>query len=203
MNSSRAALSVILSTLLGGCPASAEPGDAGTQDSSRIDAPSIGEDAPFDPSLDAFRAAEFDAGGLVPDASPADAFVPPHDTGPADAFVTPESCSSEGMFRRVPCECGGMQSERCTSGLWEIASPCDGTRTCTPGAYETREYVACRVDQRTCGEDCSWGEWLTVVPGGECGGDDLYLCTSRANCDCQPDCHCEPIPGCATPVGVH
>jgi len=195
---SRAIIVTTLGTaLLTACP----PGEPTPTDAYEVrpDAAASTEDAPGLPPLDAHALGDTGTPEPLDTGAPPDSPTFPVDAGPPDAFVAPESCAAEGMFRRVPCACGGMQSEQCTSGTWRVVVACDGMTECTPGAFETRMRTShCAVDQRTCADDCSWGEWVNVRPPGECGGPGLVLCTATTNCDCQADCTCRPIPDCPT-----
>ncbi len=77
-------------------------------------------------------------------------------------------CGAEGEMRVVACERCGMQSQRCTGGLWAEASACLDAGECEGGALEEREY-RCTQQQRLCRADCTWGDW-NIVSGteGEC-----------------------------------
>lgn len=173
----------------------------------------VAPDAPSDPdaalpvadanpdSLDASVVSSDDTGSADAGA-PADVFTPvdvaAEDAPGAAPDAGPEPCASEGMFRRVACACGGMQSEQCTSGVWHVVVACDGVMECTPGAFETRMGSWCTVDQRTCADDCAWGDWTNVVPRGACPGPGVRICTVTTNCECQSDCTCRPYPECPT-----
>jgi hypothetical protein len=153
---------------------------------------------------DAFVAADAAMPDDVGNDAPVAVDAPLPDAGPPDAG--PERCTSEGMFRRVACACGGMQSDRCVGGVWTVAVACDGTGECAPGAFETNEQVEiCRIQQRECSDACVWGAWYDVVPEGECNngaGDECGLIAGRpTNCRCMADCTCGPVPGCGLPVG--
>ena len=157
------------------------------------------------PSVDAYSLPTEDSGTDAPSTTVdagVDAFVAA-DSGPPDAG--PEPCTSEGMFRRVACACGGMQSERCMSGRWQVAVACDRETVCTPGAFETREYGNCGMQQRECPDGCEWTEWDIVIPSGECNPAGTDTCygppTPEENCHCLADCTCEGVPGCPYRVG--
>lgn len=168
---------------------------------------------PTEETPDAFRAVDaFEVDAVVQSDAPEamDAFAESDEVIPPDAVVPPDAprrdggigCSTEGMFRRVPCACGGMQSEQCTSGRWSIVAACDGVFVCTPGTFETREGFRCAVQQRECPDGCAWTEWTTVVPQGQCSaGEEICAIESwPMNCDCTASCRCEAVPDCPFPV---
>lgn len=174
-----------------GCPQTEDIPDAFGVDAFEVDALTQ-SDAPE--AMDAF--VESDA-TMPPDAGVApDAAVPP-DAARRDGGI---GCSSEGMFRRVPCACGGMQSEQCTSGRWTLVTPCDRTSICTAGAFETRDGARCSVQQRECPDGCAWTDWVDVVPRGECSAGAPDYCMSPRNCRCTTTCQCVAVPGCPYPV---
>ena len=166
---------------------------------------------PTEETPDAFRAVDaFEVDAVVQSDAPEamDAFAESDVTVPPDAVVPPDAprrdggigCSAEGMFRRVPCACGGMQSEQCTSGRWTLVTPCDRMTVCTAGAFETRDGTRCSVEQRECPDGCAWTAWTTVVPRGACAAGAPDRCISPVNCRCTATCQCEPVPGCPFPV---
>ncbi|MFN9810768.1 MAG: hypothetical protein ACK6CU_14165 [Deltaproteobacteria bacterium] len=162
--------------------------------------------------MDAAPEQPLDTGGPAPDAATEDTAAPQDagvdapalgDAGPPDVGAAP--CTAEGMFRRVDCACGGMQSERCSGGAWQIVVPCDRETVCMAGAFETMPYVNCGLQQRECPDGCGWTDWDVVVPSGECNPAMTDLCSGppypEANCHCLADCTCEAIPGCPYRVG--
>lgn len=178
-------------TLIGGCENRDGTDDAATGD---IDAhvvvtPDATTTTPDDAGVDAHSA---------PDDTGTDAHVEA-DAGPRDAG--PEPCTSEGMFRRVGCVCGGMQSERCVSGSWSVIAACDRELVCAPGTFETRDVSRCGVQQRECPDGCGWTAWTDVVPRGPCDPASPPLCEPPAtNCVCQSGCTCVPHPECPYPL---
>jgi hypothetical protein len=195
MNELRKARVGVLAALLGlnGCPAADPPADAFTASADAPNAPDQDAGAP-----DAGGDGDTGVPSMIDAGEPLDAPAAPTDIGPPDSYSAPEMCSAEGMFRRVACACGGMQSEQCMGGTWQIVVSCDGMMECTPGAFETRRGSYCVVDQRTCEDDCSWGAWLNVVPRGDCPTPGSAFCGGTIDCICQPDCSCIDNPDCMT-----
>ncbi len=165
---------------------------------------------PTEDTPDAFRSVDTGVDAVAQSDAPEvmDAFAESDVTVPPDAVVPPDAprrdggigCSAEGMFRRVPCACGGMQSEQCTSGRWTLVAPCDRTPVCTAGAFETRDGARCSVQQRECPDGCAWTDWVDVVPRGECSAGAPDYCMSPRNCRCTDTCQCIAVPGCPYPV---
>lgn len=111
--------------------------------------------------------------GLVTACDPS---TPTSDTGGGDAGDS-LACPTEGAMRIGTCGNCGMQSQTCTGGRWTAASACLGSGPCVPAAVEMRVGMPmCTPQQRLCGADCQWGEWLAAGPAGECEPGDEIAC---------------------------
>lgn len=83
-------------------------------------------------------------------------------------------------------------------GVWEEVSSCLTEGECEVGATEQRSFTFCRVDERLCRADCTWGEWSTIVPTGECRGLGAFECDAQSQTDyiCTSDCRRIDNPDC-------
>jgi len=98
-------------------------------------------------------------------------------TPPSDAGGTSLVCSEEGAMRIAECGFCGMVSQTCSDGRWTMASACLGAGPCEPASVQTRVGpVRCTPEQRLCGADCQWGEWLAAGSPGECEPGQLIGC---------------------------
>lgn len=107
-------------------------------------------------------------------------------------------CDSEGMRRTAACGMCGTRAEECRAGVWTAASSCTGEHGhCVPTAVENEERPNfCQLLERVCGDDCEWGEWVSVY-AGECERG-IYYCdtfSSRDQC-CTDDCRIVDNPCC-------
>lgn len=79
------------------------------------------------------------------------------------ACDAPTDCDCTGdMTRELSCVRCGTKPQRCEDGTWTDAGECTGQGPCTPGDTETRSDDTCAgagQQTRTCGTDCTWGEW--------------------------------------------
>ncbi|MCZ7686315.1 MAG: hypothetical protein M5U28_49140 [Sandaracinaceae bacterium] len=111
-------------------------------------------------------------------------------------------CDTPGTRRIAACGMCGERSEECTDGVWAPVSSCLGEGACEPGAVERMAGTWCRVFERLCRPDCTWSDWSTVVPAGECAipgssDCDAYRMLDRFSTeDCRwvddPDCPVNP-----------
>lgn len=99
-------------------------------------------------------------------------------------------CTTEGEMRVGTCGMCGMQSQRCTGGVWTGASSCLGEGVCVPASVESRDTMFCGTEERLCGIDCNWGEWLQATPDGECIPTYSRTCPDNPTLQqsCQEDC---------------
>ena len=88
-------------------------------------------------------------------------------------------CDTEGATRIGTCGLCGMQSQTCRAGTWQGVSSCLDEGVCVFGAVESREGPLCDRDERLCGADCRWGDWLQAVPEGDCVPGASRECDSR------------------------
>lgn len=106
-------------------------------------------------------------------------------------------CDAPGERRIVQCGLCGEQSEECTDGRWQPVSACLSEGPCVPGTVERQELARCRVDERLCSPECTWGDWETVVPYGECTPGER-TCDAARNLDrvCTVECAWTDNPDC-------
>jgi len=103
------------------------------------------------------------------------------------------ACTTEGEMRVGTCGMCGMQSERCSGGVWTSASSCLGEGVCVPAAVEARDTERCGTQERLCAAMCTWSDWFQVMPDGECRLESRRSCpddTPRDQ-DCDSTCHWE------------
>lgn len=107
-------------------------------------------------------------------------------------------CSTEGATRIHPCGMCGEQGEACRGGVWTATSVCTGEGECSAGDVEDRSMPDyCRLEQRLCGSECTWGSWVVVMTG-ECRRGERrctwgppprnYRCTDECRMELDPDC---------------
>ena len=76
---------------------------------------------------------------------------------------TPSRRRSSKKSRRISASGASL------TGSTSSSDTCEGVPECQPGAVEAGgDCGGCSVDQRVCGDDCTWGPWACVADEGAC-----------------------------------